>query len=105
MATKVSGRKLDRRELMGTAALAAGLEVLSPRLIGARRNAAATAKSGTHTFGWRGEHFLLDGKPFQIRSGEMHYARIPRPYWRDRLKKLKAMGLNTVATYMFWNFH
>jgi len=105
VATGNSGNKLGRREFIGAAALAAGLEVLSPRLIGARSNAAATAKSGTHTFGWRGEHFLLDGKPFQVLSGEMHYARIPRACWRDRLKKLKAMGLNTVSTYMFWNFH
>ena len=39
-----------------------------------------------HTFGWQGEHFLLDGKPFQIISGDMHYARVPRQYWRDRMK-------------------
>ena len=49
--------------------------------------------------------FLLDGKPFRILSGEMHYFRIPREYWRDRLLKLKACGLNTVATYMPWNLH
>ena len=51
-----------------------------------------------HTFGWKDEHFLLDGKPFQIIAGEMHYARVPRPYWRDRLRKIRAMGLNTVCT-------
>ncbi len=49
--------------------------------------------------------FLLNGKPFQIISGEMHYARIPPEYWRDRLLKARAMGLNTVATYVFWNVH
>lgn len=49
--------------------------------------------------------FLLKGKPFQIIAGEMHYARIPPEYWRDRLLKARAMGLNTVATYVFWNFH
>ncbi len=49
--------------------------------------------------------FLLDGKPFQIISGEMHYARIPPEYWRDRLMKARSMGLNTVATYVFWNIH
>ncbi len=47
--------------------------------------------------------FLLDGKPFQIISGEMHYPRIPLEYWRDRLVKAKEMGLNTVTTYVFWN--
>jgi beta-galactosidase len=47
--------------------------------------------------------FLLDGRPFRIMAGEMHYQRIPREYWADRLLKLKAAGLNTVGTYVFWN--
>ncbi len=58
-----------------------------------------------HTFKIIDGHFLLDGKPIQIHSGEMHYARIPQPYWRHRLKMMKAMGLNAVATYVFWNYH
>src|SRR5436189_3554268 len=58
-----------------------------------------------HTFGWKGEDFLLDGKPFVVRSGEMHYPRVPRAAWRDRFKKAKAMGLNTITTYIFWNLH
>src|SRR4249920_1649247 len=49
--------------------------------------------------------FLLDGKPIQILSGEMHYPRIPREYWRDRFRKARAMGLNTISTYVFWNLH
>jgi beta-galactosidase len=49
--------------------------------------------------------FVLNGKPFQIISGEMHYARIPRAYWRDRLRMAKAMGLNAITTYVFWNYH
>lgn len=49
--------------------------------------------------------FLFQGKPFQIISGEVHYARIPRPYWADRLRKARAMGLNTVSVYCFWNMH
>jgi len=52
-----------------------------------------------------GDHFVLDGKPLQIISGELHYERIPREYWRDRLKKARAMGLNTISTYVFWNLH
>ena len=47
----------------------------------------------------------MDGMPYQIIAGEMHYARIPREYWRDRLRKAKAMGLNTITTYVFWNLH
>ena len=50
-------------------------------------------------------HFVLDGKPFRIISGEMHYARVPREYWRARFKMAKAMGLNTITTYVFWNAH
>jgi beta-galactosidase len=49
--------------------------------------------------------FLLDGKPFQIISGEMHYSRIPRAYWHDRLRMARAMGLNTISSYVFWNYH
>lgn len=40
-----------------------------------------------------------------IHSGEMHYARVPKEYWRHRLKMMRAMGLNTVCTYVFWNYH
>ncbi|HEY4100796.1 MAG TPA: glycoside hydrolase family 35 protein [Gemmatimonadales bacterium] len=50
-------------------------------------------------------HFALNGQPFQVISGEMHYARIPRELWRDRLRKARAMGLNTISTYVFWNLH
>ncbi|MHA4811459.1 beta-galactosidase [Flavitalea flava] len=51
------------------------------------------------------ESFLLNNKPFVIRCGEMHFARIPREYWAHRLKMAKAMGLNTVCAYLFWNYH
>ncbi|MBW3543876.1 MAG: beta-galactosidase, partial [Planctomycetes bacterium] len=50
-------------------------------------------------------NFLLNGQPFQVFSGEIHYFRIPRPNWRDRLLQAKALGLNTVCTYMPWNLH
>lgn len=58
-----------------------------------------------HTFEIKNGDFVYDGKPIKIHSGEMHYARIPKPYWRQRLKMVKAMGLNAVATYVFWNYH
>jgi beta-galactosidase len=58
-----------------------------------------------HTFVAAQGQFLLDGKPFQIVSGEMHYARVPRAYWRTRLRMAKAMGLNSITTYVFWNWH
>src|ERR1700760_2803124 len=58
-----------------------------------------------HNFSLTPANFLLDGKPFQIISGEMHPARIPYEYWRQRIKMAKAMGCNTIAIYIFWNYH
>ncbi|WP_345947973.1 beta-galactosidase family protein [Mucilaginibacter sp. PAMB04274] len=58
-----------------------------------------------HSFSLGEQDFLLDGKPFQMISGEMHYPRVPREAWRDRMKMAKAMGLNTIGTYVFWNLH
>jgi beta-galactosidase len=57
------------------------------------------------TFTIGDSNFLLDGKPFQIKAGEMHPARIPHEYWADRLRMMHAMGLNTVSIYVFWNQH
>ena len=56
-----------------------------------------------HTFTIGTNDFLLDGQRFQIRCGEIHAARVPAEYWRQRLQMAKAMGLNTVCAYLFWN--
>jgi len=56
------------------------------------------------TFSIGPDSFLLNGKPFVIRSGEIHFARVPREYWRHRLKMTRAAGFNTVCCYLFWNF-
>lgn len=58
-----------------------------------------------HDFTLGKNDFLLDGKPFQIIAGEMHPARIPEEYWRHRIQMAKAMGCNTIAAYIFWNYH
>ena len=58
-----------------------------------------------HTFLLSATDFILDGQPFQIISGEMHPARIPAEYWRHRVQMAKAMGCNTIAAYIFWNYH
>jgi beta-galactosidase len=58
-----------------------------------------------HTFAIGANAFLLDGKTFQIRCGEIHAPRVPREYWRHRLQMAKAMGLNSVCAYLFWNMH
>ena len=52
-----------------------------------------------------GGTFRINGRPVQLICGEMHYPRIPREYWRDRMRRARAMGLNTVSAYVFWNFH
>jgi beta-galactosidase len=58
-----------------------------------------------HQFSLGDSVFLLDGKPFQMISGEIHYPRVPREAWRQRMKMARAMGLNTIGTYVFWNLH
>jgi len=63
------------------------------------------AQKVNHTFTLGDSTFLLDGKPFQMISGELHYTRIPKEAWRHRMKMAKAMGLNTIGTYVFWNVH
>jgi beta-galactosidase len=68
-------------------------------------NCALHAQKKAHSFEIAGGQFLYDGKPVQIHSGEMHYPRVPKEYWRHRMKMMKAMGLNAVATYVFWNYH
>ncbi|KAK6644429.1 hypothetical protein RUM43_000696 [Polyplax serrata] len=47
----------------------------------------------------------MDGKPFQYVAGSVHYFRMPNEYWRDRLRKVKAAGLNAVSTYVEWSQH
>ncbi len=66
---------------------------------------AAGPQAKRHTFTLGEKDFLLDGRPFQMISGEMHPARIPREYWQHRIQMAKAMGCNTVAAYIFWNYH
>ncbi|WP_223285020.1 glycoside hydrolase family 35 protein [Hymenobacter qilianensis] len=81
--------------------------LLRALLMGALTLAAASthAQAPKHTFTLGDESFLLDGKPFQMISGELHYPRIPREAWRHRIRMAKAMGLNTIGTYVFWNAH
>ncbi|XP_064020793.1 beta-galactosidase-1-like protein isoform X2 [Pogoniulus pusillus] len=49
--------------------------------------------------------FLKDGVPFRYISGSIHYARVPRPAWRDRLLKMYMSGLSAVQVYVPWNYH
>jgi len=49
--------------------------------------------------------FLLNGEPFVVKAAEIHYPRIPKAYWEHRIKMCKALGMNTVCLYIFWNYH
>ena len=89
------------RTVLATCALIALVLFSSSRTLCAQ----APAPTGPHTLKANGDHFELDAKPFQIISGAIHYERVPRAYWRDRLRKARAMGLNTIETYVFWNVH
>lgn len=57
------------------------------------------------TFELGNRTFLLNGKPFVIRAAEIHYPRIPKEYWEHRIQMCKAMGMNTICLYVFWNIH
>ena len=69
--------------------------VLPDRAMAAERESFAAGKNT----------FLLNGKPFVVKAAEVHYPRIPRPYWEHRIKMCKALGMNTLCLYVFWNIH
>ena len=58
-----------------------------------------------NTFVAGNKTFLLNGKPFVVKAAEIHYPRIPREYWEHRIKMCKALGMNTICIYIFWNLH
>lgn len=49
--------------------------------------------------------FILNGRPFIVKAAELHYPRIPREYWEHRIRMCKALGMNTICMYVFWNYH
>ena len=87
------------KQLLTTVVLAALLSAM-PAMSGA---AAPVGKPGTFTVG--DKTFLLNGKPFVVKAAEVHYPRIPRPYWEHRIQMCKALGMNAVCIYIFWNIH
>lgn len=54
---------------------------------------------------WRDGRLFRSGRPYRILAGALHYFRVHPDYWEDRLRRLAAMGANTVDTYVAWNFH
>ncbi|KAI1773334.1 glycoside hydrolase family 35 protein [Hypoxylon cercidicola] len=85
--------------LLGFLALAAPARAPAPPPTNPARSAAAAAPA----FAYDRNSFLLGGEPYVIIGGQMDPQRIPRAYWRDRLAKARAMGLNTVFSYVYWN--
>ncbi len=76
---------------------------LAALMLAAPASIQAATKPGTFTTG--DKTFLLNGQPFVVKAAEVHYPRIPRPYWEHRIKMCKALGMNTVCIYVFWNIH
>ena len=66
-------------------------------------NAAPAAQPGSFKVG--NKTFLLNDKPFVVKAAEVHYPRIPREYWEQRIQMCKALGMNTLCIYIFWNSH
>lgn len=91
---------MTRNRFLFLLILAAVVALTGTSIAGAESHAAPRR---TVTVG--GGHFIIDGKPVQIISGEMHYPRIPPEYWMRRMRMAKAMGLNAVTVYAFWNVH
>jgi beta-galactosidase len=81
------------------------ITILLRLLVLSAMGACSFAAKAESTFTIGETNFLLDGKPFQIKAGEMHPSRVPHQYWADRLRMIHAMGLNTVSIYVFWNVH
>jgi beta-galactosidase len=95
--------EMDRRRFLAISALS---PLAAMAITGTAQAAPEHRHGAAHSFGFAadGSAFLLDGQPFQIRSGEMHPARIPVEYWRHRIQMAKAMGLNTISLYVMWNY-
>ena len=90
------------RKVISILSLAAMLLAM-PAVANAATTASPKGKPGTFTTG-KGT-FLLNGQPFIVKAAEVHYPRIPRPYWEHRIKMCKALGMNAVCIYIFWNIH
>ncbi|KZZ87146.1 Glycoside hydrolase, family 35 [Ascosphaera apis ARSEF 7405] len=79
--------------------LAATLAALIPLSV----LAAPTSNLKPSKFSYNNDTFLLNDEPYQIIGGQMDPQRIPRQYWQQRLQMARAMGLNTIFSYTFWN--
>ncbi|HEX2133216.1 MAG TPA: beta-galactosidase [Actinophytocola sp.] len=67
--------------------------------------AMTTTDAAASTLTWRDRRLHRDGVPHRILSGALHYFRVHPGLWRDRIRRLADLGLNTIDTYVPWNFH
>lgn len=74
-------------------------------LLATAAGVSAQEKDETGTFTAGKGTFLLNGESFVVKAAELHYPRIPKPYWDHRIKLCKALGMNTICLYVFWNAH
>jgi beta-galactosidase len=65
----------------------------------------ATTPEARKAIGWESGYFVINGERTFLTSGEIHFARVPRELWKERILRAKAMGLNTIQTYVMWNAH
>lgn len=76
----------------------------SPKISAVKKTENAIEWTGSKSFQIKNGKFYLDGKESLLLAGEMHPARIPRAYWKQRIDMAKAMGMNAIAIYVFWNY-
>ncbi|HEY4328263.1 MAG TPA: beta-galactosidase, partial [Phycisphaerae bacterium] len=94
MSVKLIGRVLAAAVAMAGTPVFAAMDGIFP--------AEPTAQKAIH---WDNGFFVINDRPTFIASGEIHYARVPRELWKDRILRAKAMGFNTIQTYVMWNAH
>ena len=73
--------------------------------IGVASGLLSCSQKTTGTFEAGKGTFLLNGEPMVVKAAEIHYPRIPEPYWEQRIESCKALGMNTICLYVFWNLH
>lgn len=84
-------------------AFAAVTVILIASSVSAQISDSPYVSNGSLTF--QNRTFYLDGNPLRILSGSLHYFRVVPEYWWDRMRKMKACGLNTLTLYVPWNLH
>ena len=93
---------IQLNKIIMAAALASATAMQGHALTPVKQPTAAVIRQ---SFAVGDKSFMLNGKPFVVKAAEIHYPRIPRQYWEHRIKMCKALGMNTICIYIFWNIH